>query len=98
MSEHLPENPPNREWFPINERKQGFWINGLLIATIFHKPIGKFSLWFKTPMIYKEIGLFTFETYQFDTAEEAKQQFPILLKQNTYDWCVGVMEFLNDIT
>lgn len=93
--DQLPANPDNNVWYPINNRKWGFWFNNLLLATIFHKPNNKFSLWFKTPMIYQIDGVITSQTYQYDSFDEAAKNFDILLRQHAEQWCKTVIEYLN---
>ncbi len=85
-------------WRQLNSRKWELRHDGLVLGTIFHKPEGKFSLWFKTPMIYEKLGMITSRTHLCDSFDEATTQFTLLLKENTEAWCKATLSFLSDVS
>lgn len=83
-------------WHPLNDRKWELRHNELVLGTIFHKPDGKFSLWFKTPVIFKKTGIITSKTHVCDTFEESQNRFAELLKEHAEAWCKATLDYLND--
>lgn len=84
-------------WRLLRERKWEFRSNNIVLATIFRKPTDKFSLWFKTPMLYAKLIDVIGTTYQYDSFEEATDAFQKLIKSTT-DWCHAVLHCVNIIT
>lgn len=78
-------------WRQLSERKWEFRKNGIVMATIFHKPNGKFSLFCKTPDLYKKTHQVAADTFLFDTYESAVSSFTELLRERALAWCIAVM-------
>lgn len=84
------------DWRQLTDRKWEFRKNGIVLATIFHKPINnKFSLWFKTPDLYAKTHMHAADTYLFDTREDAMSNFLTLLEEHAGPWVAAVNELLN---
>jgi len=83
-------------WQLIRKRKWEFRSNNIVLATIFHKPTDKFSLWFKTPMLYAKLIDVIGTTYQYNSFEEATQGFQNLMC-STEVWCNAVLKYINDM-
>ncbi len=83
-------------WKKIEERKWELKHDDVVLATIFHKPTNdKYSLWFKTPMIYEEVKHILSTTYQYDSFEDAKDSFRKLLLP-TQEWCQAVIDYIKE--
>ncbi len=81
----------------INERKWELKHKGVVLATIFYKPTGKFSLWISTPVVFNEtkqkvqvIG----QTYLYDSLDDARDGFRVLLKDKVSNWAWAVTDYL----
>jgi len=83
-------------WRSVRDRKWEFRINNIVLATIFHKPDDKFSLWFKTPLIYEKLIEVIGTTYQYDSLNKAQSGFNSLICSMS-DWCVAVLKYINNI-
>lgn len=81
-------------WRLVRDRKWEFRINNIVLATIFHKPDDKFSLWFKTPLIYAKLIEVIGTTYQYDSLDKAQNGFSSLIS-SVSDWCVAVLKYIN---
>jgi len=77
-------------WRIVRERKWEFRSNNLVLATVFHKPNDKFSLWFKTPMIYYKLTDVIATTYMYDSLEASQKAFVEHISRIT-DWCEAVL-------
>ena len=82
------------KWRQLNSRKWEFRWNGLVLATIFHKPNNKYSLWYKVPNLYEKVIQNVALTFLFDSFEEAKNSFPRILRERMKIWCETVLDFL----
>lgn len=83
-------------WNAISARKWEFRFNGVVLGTIFHKPVtNRYSLWVSVPVVVQKVHSFTYETYQFDTFNEAEVGFRKVLLEKCMPWCKSVIEFLN---
>lgn len=78
-------------WRQLSERKWEFRKNGIVLSTIFHKPNGKFSLFYKTPDMYKKTHQVAADTFLFDTYDEAVARFPELLRERALGWCLAII-------
>ena len=80
----------------INERKWELKHNGILLATIFHKPTDQYSLWVSVPMIFDEskrkINLIA-QTYLYNSLVEAKAGFERHIKLSINPWCSAVCSY-----
>lgn len=80
----------------VNDRKWELKYDGVLLATIFHKPTGKYSLWVSVPMIFDEsnrkINLIA-QTYLYSSLEEAKEGFKLHLQERILPWCKSVCDY-----
>lgn len=85
-------------WIKLTERKWELKHNGKVLATIFHKPTGKFSVYVSTPLIYQHkpkpsvIG----KTYMFDSFELAQAGCDYLLKTQVLEWCTVIVDYYNE--
>lgn len=94
---HSPLEPEvNGKWRRLTERKWEFRYNNIVLGTIFHKPTNdKFSLFLKTPDLYKKVHQIAADTFMFDNFEEAALQLFILLRERAEPWCYAVIGMLN---
>lgn len=58
-------------WRRLTERKWEYRQDGIVLATIFHKPNNKFSLFVPSPNFYKKVHQLVADTFLFDTFDEA---------------------------
>jgi len=85
----------NGRWRRLSERKWEFRFNDIVLATIFHKPNDKFSLFCPTPNLYKKVHQVAADTFLFDSFEEASTQFPVILEKLASKWCISVLQYLD---
>ncbi len=81
-------------WHKVRDRKWVLGHEGTIIATIFHKPTKKYSLWFKAPILYKKLLQQIGHTYLFDSFEEAAIAAPDILQEHAASWCDAVLWLL----
>lgn len=94
MSPEPIEPEVNGKWRRLTDRKWEFRYHNIVLATIFHKPNNKFSLFCKTPDMYDKVHRVAADTFLFNSFEEASQQFLVLLKDRSLQWCYAVIDLL----
>lgn len=80
----------------VNDIKWELKHNDVVLATIFFKPIGKYSLWISTPVVFD--GRFTSQgkTYLYKTLDEARAGFEMLLKDRVLPWAQAVVDYTRE--
>lgn len=85
----------------VNDRKWELKHNDVVLGTIYLKPVGKFSVWVSTPIVFDQskrkyslIG----QTYQYETLEKAKEGFAELLKEHVATWATAVADYVCHVT
>ena len=84
----------------IDDRKWELKHNGVVLGTIYHKPLGgKYSVWISTPLVFDQskrkyslIG----QTYQLDNLEQAKEKFDELLNSQVAAWATAVADYVKE--
>lgn len=87
------------EWtkIPNNDRKWELKRNDIVLATIYHKPLNeKYSLYVSAPFIFAKPGNMGI-THQFETLEEAKEQFVVLCKEKALPWCREMVNHFEEL-
>ncbi len=81
-------------WRRLTDRKWEFRLNGIVMATIFHKPSGQHSLWFKVPDLSQKVHQLVSESFLFDTFDEADQGLKKILEERASEWCRNVLQII----
>lgn len=84
----------NDKWNPINSRKWEYRHKDVILATIFHKPNGKFSLYVTSPDFYKAVHMFAGDTFQFASFDDAANALKSLLIERGKKWAEAIISFL----
>ena len=85
-----------------DDRKWELKHNGVVLATIFHKPNhpkvmngrDKFSLYISSPKVYDRFSEVS-RTHLFDTLEEAQAAFEKLAKEQVLPWALAVADYFD---
>ena len=82
------------DWKKIEDRKWELKNNDIVLATIYHKPSGKYSLYVCTPLIFEKLVDVMGRTYLFPSLDEAKVGFEKLLIEKVLPWAQSVISFV----
>ncbi len=96
-----------RNWQLIpntNDRKWELKHNGMVLATIFHKPNhpkvvkgrDKYSLYVASPKVYERYSEVS-RTYMFDTFEEATEAFDKLSEEHVLPWAEALLDYFANV-
>jgi len=85
----------NGKWRRLTDRKWEFRWNEIVMATIFHKPFGQYSLWLKVPDLSQKIHQFVAESFVFDTFDKADQGMKTILADRAVLWCNNVLQIVD---
>ena len=87
-------------WKPVEDpklkdRKWELKISGQVIATIYRKAAGQFSLYVSTPIVFETEAKVLGRTYRYKTFDEAKEACDKFLRNKIIPWCSAVMAYSN---
>jgi len=82
-------------WTKIKDRKWELKHNGIVLATIYHRPTDNmWSLYVSSPVIYSTHQVIG-KTYQYSTMRDAQQAFLDLCKEKAVPWCSAMVEYFS---
>lgn len=86
-------------WNQLNSRKWELKHNNVVLATVFDKPTGGFSVYVSHPKVFdetkKKIAIIA-NTYIEPTVEAAKAKAIELIKTQVAPWASAVVSFMED--